>query len=258
MSPFSLDGAVALVTGAGSGIGRATAIAFAEGGARGIILVARTMAKLQKTAAEIVRLHPSVITALVAADVTTVDGRAAIVAEAQTHGGLDILVNNAGLFEAAAVAETSDALWQRAYDANVTAPFALIRDLLPLLAVSRRKAVINVSSTLAEKPIPNASAYNSSKAALCQLTRSLALELAQAGIRVNCILPAIVETPMYRGRYATDSAFTQGMIDAGKLHPLGRVGQPRDIALATVFLASDAASWITGIELPVDGGMLVT
>ncbi len=255
---FRLDGATALVTGAGSGIGQATALAFAAAGAKRVFLCARTREKLEITAARLALAHPGVKAEVVAADVTTPAGRAAIAAAVGAHGPLDILVNNAGLFEGAPLAETTDGLWQRAYDANVTAPFALIRDLLPFLTASERKAIVNVSSTLAAKPIPNAVAYNSSKAALSHLTRSLALELAPAGVRVNCVLPAIVETPMYRGRYATDAEYARGMQGAARLHPLGRVGQPADVALAIVFLASQAAAWITGVELPVDGGMLVT
>jgi NAD(P)-dependent dehydrogenase (short-subunit alcohol dehydrogenase family) len=143
-------------------------------------------------------------------------------------------------------------------DVNVTAPFALTRELVGALAKSSNASVINVSSTLAVKPIPATAAYNASKAALIQLSRSLALELGPERIRVNCILPAIVETPMYGGRFSDPAAYQEGLVAAAKLHPLGRVGQPEDVAHAAVFLASPAASWITGVALPVDGGMLCT
>lgn len=257
-TPFHLHGASALITGAGSGIGQATAIAFARAGAKQIFLCARTREKLELTAAHVQEENAATKTVIVAADVTTPQGRAAIAQAIGSNGSLDVLVNNAGLFEGAPIAGTSDELWQRTYDANVAAPFALVRDLLPQISASTLKAIVNISSTLASKPIANAAAYNSSKAALCQLTRSLALELAPRGVRVNCVLPAIVETPMYRGRYATDAAYAAGMKDAATIHPLGRVGRPEDIAHAILFLASGAAAWITGVELPVDGGMLVS
>ena len=256
--PFHAAGAAVLVTGAGSGIGQATAVAFAAAGAARLFLCGRTRAKLLATAALIECANKDTAVELVAADVTSAAGRAAIAAAVRSHGALDVLVNNAGLFEGGAIGETTDALWQRVFDANAGAPFALVRDLLPALKASRLKAVVNISSTLAAKPIPNAAAYNASKAALDQMTRSLALELAPAGVRVNSVLPAIVATPMYRGRYPTDAAYAEGMKGAAGLHPLGRVGTPEDIAYAVLFLASPAAAWITGVQLPVDGGMLVT
>lgn len=257
LASFRLDGATTLVTGAGSGIGRATAFAFAEAGAGTIILCGRTAAKLEETAKALSKTKTRSVIA--AGDVTKISDRARLVATVQSlNVPLDILANCAGTFDGKSLGETSDVIWRETYDANVGAPFALIRDLAALLSCSKLRAVINVGSTLAVKPIPVSSAYNSAKAALAQLTRSLALELAPQGIRVNCVHPAIVETPMYRGRYPTDAAFEKGMADAAKLHPLGRVGTPADIAAAILYLASPAASWVTGVALNVDGGMLVT
>jgi NAD(P)-dependent dehydrogenase (short-subunit alcohol dehydrogenase family) len=258
MRPFRVEGAAALVTGAGSGIGRATAVTLAAAGAARLYIGARTVSRLNETAALIARANPDTAVEIWPGDVTSPKDRAALVASVRTHGRLDILVNNAGLFEGGSLAKTSDELWQRIQAANVAAPLALIRDLLPFLETSLLKAVVNIGSSLAVKPIPDAAAYNASKAALAQLTRSLALELAPSGVRVNCILPAIVETPMYRGRYASDADYAHGIEAAAQLHPLGRVGRPDDIAHAVLFLASPAAGWITGVELPVDGGMLVT
>ena len=257
LTRFRLDGATAFVTGAGSGIGRATAIACAEAGAATVFLCGRTSAKLAATAAQISAANTR--TVIVPGDVTNADDRLRFVKTVRdANVTLDLLVNNAGLFDGLAIEATTDAVWRVCYESNVEAPFALIRDFLPAIAASRLKAVVNVGSTLAVKPIPVAAAYSSAKAALAQMTRSLALELGPRGVRVNCVHPAIIETPMYRGRYPTDASYTQGMADAAKLHPLGRVGQPEDIAAAILFLASPAASWITGVELNVDGGMLVT
>ena len=114
-------------------------------------------------------------------------------------------------------------------------------------------AVVNVSSTLAERAIPGMAAYNASKAALNQLTKSLALEWAPE-VRVNAIMPAVVDTPIHEGR-GMSPAQVRGM---GRLHPMGRVGQPADVANMVVYLLSDSASWMTGAVIPVDGGILAT
>ncbi len=251
-SPFRLDGLSAVITGAGSGIGRATALAFAASGAARLVLAGRTRAKLEETVRQ---LPTGCATVLVDGDLTHAEVRARLVAAAGTE--LDVLVNNAGLFDGLSAAATTDEIWRRNFATNVDAPFALARDLLPALT-ARRGNVVNVSSTLAVKPIPVAAAYNAAKAALSQMTRSLALELGPVGVRVNCVLPAIIETPMFRDRYDGPEAYAKGMAEAAKLHPLGRVGSPEDVAHAIVFLAGPAAGWVTGVELPVDGGMLVT
>ncbi len=258
MQSFHVTGQAAVVTGAGSGIGRATAVLLAEAGLSCVYLVGKTAAKLVATAALIRTAAPQCEAVVVAADVATSAGQQAVAERVQTGGKLDLLINCAGLFTGSALADTTDAAWAAQFAVNVTAPFALIRGLAPLLRQSRTAAVVNISSTLSVKPIPQAAAYNASKAALDQLTRSLALELAPAGIRVNGVLPAVVDTPMYRARYEQDAALQDGLAFAATIHPLGRIGQPEDIARAVLFLASSAASWITGVNLPVDGGMLVT
>lgn len=259
LSAFRLDGCVFVITGAGTGIGRATALAAAELGAASLILTGRRIEKLSDTAHVIANSAPHCRVTTVASDMTLPTGRSSVVAAVKASGGkLTGLVNNAGYISTAALEATTDSEWQRHLDVNLTAPFALTRDLLPFLKSVSMAAVVNVSSTLADKPIPNASAYNAAKAGLVQLTRTLALELGPHQIRVNAVLPAIVETPMYRSRFADDAAAAVGMLEAAKLHPLGRAGQPQDIALAIAFLLSPASSWITGVALPVDGGMLCT
>ena len=256
-TPFRLDGYSILITGAGSGIGAATAHEMAAAGASQLILVGRDAAKLQRTATSVAEQSEASI-ACVAADIADAAGREKVVTAVRHYGRLDALVNNAGLFEAQPLRETSGESWERNFAINTTAPFMLIRDLIDTLVASGRGSIVNISSTLAVKAIPGASAYNASKAALGQMTRTLALELGPEGVRVNAILPAIVDTPMYRGRYSDQASYEASVPAVDKLHPLGRMGQPSDIAQAAVFLVSPAASWITGVELPVDGGMLVT
>lgn len=255
---LSLKNKIVLVTGGGTGIGRACAQSAAVAEAQHVILCGRRQEPLDQAVAILQKAYPATAYSSLAADVTKREDRARIVECVAHLGRLDGLVNNAGLFEGASLAETSDSLWSDTFAINVEAPFQLMRDLLPFLRQSKTPSIVNVSSTLAVKPIPNTAAYNASKAALIQLTRSLALELGPENIRVNCILPGIVETDMYRGRYPDEASYQAGIQAAGSLHPLGRVGQPEDIAQATRFLLSEASRWITGVALPVDGGMLVT
>lgn len=256
MQAFRLDGSTAVITGAGSGMGRATATLFAVAGASRLILAGRRQEKLNETASLISAVTKSCQVVVVATDIAEAAGRRLLVAAA--GDSVDFLINNAGLFQGAALNETSDELWEKTFALNSLAPMALTRDFQSLLEKSRRAAVVNISSTIAVKPISNAAAYNSSKAALIQLTRSLALELGAKKIRVNCILPAVVETDMYRGRFSTEKEYHEVIANMASQHPLLRVGTAEDIANAVVFLCSEAASWVTGVALPVDGGMLCT
>lgn len=255
MKEFRLDGLTIVVTGAGTGIGRATAVQCALAGAKRVVLVGRRADALAETAAEIKRGAKACDVLAHAADVTNPKARAALV---KTLKAVDGLVNNAGYFGDGSLEATTDEIWQTNLDVNLTAPFALTKALLPLLKKSKAASVVNVSSTLAEKPIPNTSAYNASKAGLIQLSRSLALELGPKRIRVNAVLPAVVDTPMYRGRYPTKAAYEKSLPAIGKIHPIGRIGEPEDVARAILFLLTPASSWITGVSLPVDGGMLCT
>ncbi len=255
---YGVQGLVALVTGGGTGIGQASVMVLAKAGAKKLFIAGRRLGPLQETAARVKEVRPSCEVEVIECDLAQSASVAALVLKIKKYGQLDILVNNAGQFQSASLGATTDALWEETLRINLQAPMGLTRDLLPLLKRSDAPAVVNISSTLAVKPIPEASAYNASKAALVQLTRSLALELAPDGIRVNTILPAVVETPMYRGRYDNETTYQEGVRQANRLHPLGRMGQPEDIGMSVLFLASRASSWITGVALPVDGGMLVT
>ena len=255
---FHLSQSITLITGGGTGIGRACARSFADAGAQHVILCGRRQQPLEETVLTLRKYHPHTHFSSIVADVTKATDRSHIVDAIAKLGRLDGLVNNAGLFESFSLSETTDTVWNDVFAVNVNAPFQLMRDLLPLLKVSQSPSIVNVSSTLAVKPIPNTAAYNASKAALIQLTRSLALELAPFKIRVNCVLPGIVETDMYRDRYPDEASYKAGIKAAADIHPLRRVGRPEDIAMATRFLLSEAANWITGVALPVDGGMLVT
>lgn len=257
MARFSFTGKSAIVTGGGTGIGQATTWALLAAGAKTVLITGRRLEKLEQTARAAADRGFQNAVRCCDADMTQPEGRARISAMAQDLEALDLLVNNAGAFVYQALATSDDQSLDDIFAINVKAPFALMRDLLPLLETSQG-SIVNISSTLAEKPIANTSIYNGAKAAIIQMTRSLALELGPAGVRVNAVLPAVVATPMYRDRFDSELAYKETMETMAKEHPLGRVGSPDDIAQAILFLASPAASWITGAALPVDGGMLCT
>ena len=243
-----MNGRRFVVTGGASGIGLAVAEQLVERGAE-LCLVGRRASALEAAVAQLgaaAWAHPADVADPVQVDelVATVGARWPVV---------DGLVNNAGVATMARLADTSLAAWDETFAVNVRGPFLLLRGLLPRLQAAPGAAVVCVSSTLAEKAIPGMAAYNASKAALNQLVRSAALELAP-GIRVNGVMPAVVDTPIH-ARRGLSSEQVHGM--AG-LHPLGRVGRPADVAAAVVFLLSDQAAWITGAMIPVDGGMLAT
>lgn len=241
-----LAGRRVVVTGGSSGIGLGVARRLVEHGAE-VCLVARGHEALAVAVAELGK--GSWFQAADVTDAAAVDALGEAVAS--RWGALDGLVNNAGLATMATLVETDPEAWRRTFEVNVTAPYLLCRRLHPLLAAGRAPGVVNVSSTLAEKAIPGMAAYNAAKAALNQLTRSLALEWAPA-VRVNAVMPAVVDTPIHATRGMSPEQ-VQGM---GRIHPLGRIGLPEDVAAMIVYLLSDDASWITGTVIPVDGGMM--
>lgn len=243
---MELRGRRVIISGASSGIGLETARMVAAGGAE-VCLVARRADALEAAAKEIGNGAWAWT-----CDVSDPVSIAGLREEAAKRwGAVDGLVNSAGIAPMARLDETTDEVWDRAFAINVRAPFLLCRELGPLIHRGSSPAVVNVSSNLAERAIPGMAAYNASKAALNQLTRSLALEWAPA-VRVNAVMPAVVDTPIHASR-----GMTNEQVEAmGELHPMKRVGKPEDVAAMIVFLLSDASSWMTGTVIPVDGGMM--
>lgn len=242
----AFEGRRMLVTGASSGIGLATARMLAQEGAE-VCLVGRRPESLAEAVVAVgggAWGHACDV-----GDAVQVEDLG--LAIASRWGTLDGLVNNAGVAPVGSLEETDPETWDRAFAVNVRGPYLVTRAVLPYLREGQAPSVVNVSSTLAVKPIPGMIAYNAAKAALNQLTRSLALELAPA-VRVNAVMPAVVDTPIHAAR-GMSSEDVAGM---GPAHPLGRVGRPEEVADAILFLLSDRAAWITGAILPVDGGML--
>ena len=236
-----------IVTGASSGIGLDAARLLHENGAE-VCLVARRGDLLAGIVTELGSRAWSHACDL--EDPIEIEALAAAVGK--RWGAADGLVNNAGIAPMASLDETDLATWDTVFDVNVRGPFLLCKALGPLLKEGDNPSVVNISSSLADRAIPGMMAYNASKAALNHMTRCLALEWAPT-VRVNAIMPAVVDTPIHEGR-GMSSEDVAGM---GAMHPLGRVGQPRDISSMILYLLSDASSWMTGAIIPIDGGILV-
>ena len=245
----------AIVTGASSGIGRAAALKLAADG-YAILAVGRDKSALNRVCAEVAgsggTAHPFV------ADVTSNDGPVAVVrAATDAFGGIDALVNAAGIIASGSVADTSDEAWDTMLGINVRAPFRLIREAAPAL-VARKGAVVNVSSVAGPRAFPGVAAYCVSKAAVDQLTRVAALDLAPQGVRVNAVNPGVVVTNLHRRSGMDEGKYAEFLERSKTTHPLGRVGTPEEIAGVIAFLLSPASGWITGETVAIDGGRHLT
>jgi NAD(P)-dependent dehydrogenase (short-subunit alcohol dehydrogenase family) len=244
---MSFTGLAVIVTGAGSGIGRATARAFAAAGAD-VLAVGRRLAALTETAAE----RPSIVP--LTADLRDEDAGAAIVAAAlERWGRVDVLVNNAGVFAAMPLAEATAARIDELVATNVTAPSLLAKAALAPLR-EHGGAIINVSSTFGHRPIAGAGHYAATKAAIEQLTRSWALELAPEGVRVNAVAPGPTESGALAAAGLPEAVIEQVKAEETARIPLGRRGEPAEVADWIVRLA-DPGAWVTGQVLAVDGGL---
>ncbi|GGS76193.1 SDR family NAD(P)-dependent oxidoreductase [Nonomuraea spiralis] len=247
-----LDGKVAIVTGGASGIGRATALLFAEAGAQ-VVVADIDGAGAEETAKQIVASGAAAVA--VQGDVSAEEDCRRIVRTAvDTYGGLHVLFNNAGIIRRTTVLDLDADEWDRVMAVNVRSVFLMCKHAVPLM--TEGGSIVNTGSGWGLKGGGNAISYCASKAAVVNMTRALAIDHAKAGIRVNSVNPGDTNTPMLRdeARQLNEdwAAFEADAAD----RPMGRSGSPEEIAQAVLFLASDAASYVTGSALVVDGGGL--
>jgi NAD(P)-dependent dehydrogenase (short-subunit alcohol dehydrogenase family) len=248
----NFTGKVVIVTGATSGIGRATAKRFAELGA-----VVATVGRDQNALSQVVSdLGGDAIA--IQADLSSATAAAEIVEKTlERLKVIDVLVNAAGHISSGSIENTSLDAWDKMLDINLRAVFRLMQRALPSL-IERRGNIVNVSSVTGLRSFPGVLAYCVSKAGLDQLTRCSALELAAKGVRVNAVNPGVVVTEIHKRGGMDEQQYAAFLEHSKTTHPLGRVGQAHEIAELITFLASDRASWITGGTYSIDGGRALT
>lgn len=248
-----LAGKVAVITGGGTGIGRAIALIFGSEGAK-VMVAGRRREKLEETLALLKQVGGEGLA--VECDVTKAEDTERLVKSAEDcFGKVNVLVNNAGTLSVSTVETISEADWDRVMATNVKGPFLMSRAALPAMRRAGGGSIVNIASVLGIAAIRDRAAYCASKGGMVMLTKAMALDHAQDKIRVNCVCPSIVESEMTQNLFAESEAGRKARESRLATIPLGRFGKPNDIAGIVVFLASDESSWMTGTVLPVDGGV---
>src|SRR5262244_348976 len=257
---MELKGQIAIVTGAGRGIGRATALELARQGAD-IVIAELDQAGAKRTAEEVIALGRRALA--VATDVTSrADLRAMVDRAKAEFGRIDILVNNAGIYRAATTADVTEEHWDAIMNINAKAVFFATQAVLPTMAAQKHGSIVSLASMAGKIGSKTNLPYNASKAAVISMTKSLALAHAADGVRVNCVCPGFVENDMWTAVAAEQGAMlgmTPEQFTAQRCRqvPLGRMERPEDVASVIAFLASPRSGYMTGQALSVDGGLVM-
>lgn len=249
---MSLSGKIILITGASSGIGEATALHMAKLGAK-LAITGRNSSNLEKVskACELISKNtPLVVTGELSNEK---DVKKIIESTVKYYSSIDVLVNNAGVLETGSILNTSLEQYDRIFNVNVRAVYQLTMLAVPYL-IKSKGTIVNVSSVNGVRSFAGVLAYNMSKSALDQMTRCVALELADKGVRVNSVNPGVVITNLQKRGGMDDATYAKFLEHSKETHALGRPGQPEEVAKAIAFLASDESSFTTGVNLCVDGG----
>ena len=251
---MTIEGKRALITGAASGMGRATAELFAAEGAR-LVLVDIDLLALEAVAETIGASGGAAV--WTRCDVaSSADVKRAIDVAVESYGGLDIVVNCAGIIRRASVVATTEAEWDRVMAVNVGSVFLTGKHAVPVMAAGGGGSIVNISSGWGLKGGPDASSYCASKGAVVNLTRAMAIDHGPQNIRVNCICPGDTDTPMLRSEARQLGLDEAAFLEESADRPLNRLGSAEDIARAVRYFASDDSAWVTGSTLVVDGGGL--
>jgi NAD(P)-dependent dehydrogenase (short-subunit alcohol dehydrogenase family) len=248
-----LTGKVAIITGAGSGIGQASALLFAAEGAR-VVVVDNVPRGGRETVTQIRRAGGEAI--FVETDVSRADAVEKMVRETvETYGGIDILFNNAAVTLPASVVDASEEIWDRTMAIDLKGVFLPSKYAIPHMIAGGGGSIINTASMCGLVASPNQAPYSAAKGGVVALTRQMAIDYAPHGIRVNGIAPSEVRTPMFLGFINRAADPEKKMQELVARIPMGRVAEPEELARVALFLASDESSYITGVTLPVDGGL---
>jgi meso-butanediol dehydrogenase / (S,S)-butanediol dehydrogenase / diacetyl reductase len=253
---MKLKNKVALITGGSLGLGKETAILFAKEGAK-VVITGRTEKTLEKTVEE-AKKEGLQLDLLVSDVAKEEDCKEAMDFVIKKYGRIDILFNNAGVLYTGTTHETPTEIWDKTFAVNARGTYLMSRYAIPHMLKQGKGCIINNSSILGLKAVPGVAAYNATKGAVTQLTRSMALEYASKGIRVNAICPGTIVTPMVEGLFEQigDKKSAEELFKS--FHPIGRLGRPEEIAHAVLFLCDDNVEFMTGTMLSVDGGWIAT
>lgn len=246
---------VCLITGASSGIGRAAALLFVENGSK-VVAVGRNEKELNALRDE-AQSFPGTLRVQLADVLEATQIEKIVNNTVEAFGQIDVLVNAAGIIMNGSVETTTLDDWDKMMNINLRAVFSLTQKCLPHLEKNKGN-IVNVSSVAGTRSFPNLLAYCVSKAAIDQLTRCSALELAPKGVRVNAVNPGVVVTSLHKRGGMAEEDYRQFLENSKKTHPIGRVGEPREVAELIYYLASEKAAWITGATYEIDGGRAQT